>query len=117
VNKILNNDFTFVTMHTARLQEFASGKREMSLQEVRNDLVNLLNDIDNWSPAVKIDADKLFKHNKRGGVYEVIAETMLQVADGRTLGDGTPIYVYKGSDGQYWVRAVDEFNDGRFTKV
>jgi hypothetical protein len=41
----------------------------------------------------------------------------LQTADPSTLCDNKVVVVYQGEDGQLWVRASDEFHDGRYEKI
>lgn len=50
----------------------------------------------------------IYKHLKSGGYYAVVCE-------GKVESDETPVVVYRSlQDGQVWVRAFDEFYDGRF---
>lgn len=58
---------------------------------------------DGWMPT--------HRHKKRGSTYQVIAEGRLQV-DGDL--DNERVVIYRGEDGQHWVRPSYEFNDGRF---
>ncbi|WP_266030351.1 hypothetical protein [Brucella intermedia] len=58
---------------------------------------------DGWLPT--------HRHKKRGSTYQVIAEGRLQV-DGDL--DNERVVIYRGEDGQHWVRPAYEFNDGRF---
>lgn len=51
------------------------------------------------------------RHKKRGSTYRVIAEGRLQVDADL---DNEKVVVYRGEDGQVWVRPTYEFNDGRF---
>jgi len=51
------------------------------------------------------------RHKKRGTTYDVIATGRLQV-DGDL--DMEKVTVYRGEDGQVWVRPEYEFYDGRF---
>jgi hypothetical protein len=49
-----------------------------------------------------------YQHLKSGGLYEVIAEGLMEC-------DLRPVVIYRGvHDGQIWVRPTDEFFDGRF---
>jgi hypothetical protein len=54
------------------------------------------------------------RHKKRGTTYEVIDTGRLQV-DGDL--DMEKVTIYRGEDGQVWVRPDYEFNDGRFEAV
>jgi hypothetical protein len=42
-----------------------------------------------------------FRHYK-GGLYELVCEARLEA-------DGAPVIVYRGADGQVWVRPRDVF--------
>jgi hypothetical protein len=61
------------------------------------------------------DAGKSFRHRKRGTSYKVFGRAIVQT--GKPLSDDQEVIVYVGSDGQIWVRPVDEFYDGRFEKI
>lgn len=61
-------------------------------------------------PAVK----EIVRHKKRGTTYDVIAKGRFQV-DGDL--DMEKVTVYRGQDGQVWVRPDYEFNDGRFETI
>lgn len=65
------------------------------------------------SEETKASAAYSVRHRKRGTGYKVLGSAVLQVADGRVLKDGEPLVVYIGPSGMY-VRAKDEFDDGRF---
>lgn len=52
-----------------------------------------------------------YRHKKRRTIYDVIACGRLQV-DGDL--DNEKVVIYRGEDGQTWVRPEYEFNDGRF---
>ena len=67
------------------------------------------------APSVPQDERELWKHVKRGTVYEVIARGELQV--GSDLVDGSAMVIYRGDDGRFWVREESEFEDGRFVRV
>lgn len=66
------------------------------------------------------------RHRKRGSVYAVLGIGMMQSADWRDPGtpaDNCPngvsvnmreVAIYRGEDGQTWVRPIEEFEDGRF---
>jgi hypothetical protein len=53
------------------------------------------------------------RHVKRGTTYEIVGNAILQCSANSIL-DEQPLVVYRGEDGQLWVRGVTEFNDGRF---
>jgi hypothetical protein len=66
--------------------------------------------------------DNWYQHKARGTFYQVIAEarfntTAPNVKEWRGPVDGDMLTLYRGQDGVYSVRAIDEFNDGRFVKV
>jgi len=53
-------------------------------------------------------------HVDRGTVYTVVGEAELQ-SSGGPVAEGAKLTVYRGADGNLWVRPSDEFSDGRFT--
>ena len=57
---------------------------------------------------------EIVRHKKRGTTYDVIAKGRFQV-DGDL--DMEKVTVYRGQDGQVWVRPDYEFNDGRFEVI
>ena len=63
------------------------------------------------SAQVQDVAEERYRHKKRGSIYTVTARGRLQV-DGDL--DNEKVVVYRGEDGQTWVRPEYEFNDGRF---
>ncbi|GEM_PF-3688445 len=60
-----------------------------------------------WTPT--------HRHLGRGTEYEVIGEAQVQTVTG--LCDYDKVTVYRGEEGDLWVRACDEFNDGRFAAL
>jgi hypothetical protein len=58
-----------------------------------------------------------WRHKKRGTTYEEIGRAKLQASDTGGMGDHHPMVVYRGEDGQLWVRPEDEFEDGRFERL
>jgi len=68
-----------------------------------------------------VQPKELFRHKKRGGFYEVIGVGKLQSENwyeddaGWTSVDMRAVTIYRSvDDGSFWVRATEEFNDGRF---
>lgn len=56
-------------------------------------------------------AQELYRHEKTGGVYQVICNAQLEKT-------GEPVIVYSNvATGEVWVRPAAEFNDGRFTRI
>lgn len=55
------------------------------------------------------------RHKKRGTEYDVMARGELQMAE--DLVDGAELFAYRGDDGRWWFRRVEEFEDGRFEDV
>lgn len=51
-----------------------------------------------------------YRHIVTGGLYTKILE-------GKWEGDQTPITVYRGEDGQVWMRPTNQFVDGRFEEI
>ncbi len=56
-----------------------------------------------------------YRHKQRGGKYEVLGKARLQTS--RPVTDNQELVVYKGQDGNFWVRPIGEFCDGRFERV
>jgi hypothetical protein len=56
-----------------------------------------------------------WRHARRGTTYEVVGEGRFQ-ADSGKYDDGT-VVIYRGDDGQVWVRPWVEFMDGRFERL
>lgn len=56
-------------------------------------------------------AQELYRHEKTGGVYQVVCNAKLETT-------GEPMVVYSNvATGERWVRTAEEFNDGRFVRV
>jgi hypothetical protein len=55
------------------------------------------------------------RHVKRGTIYDLVCVASIQTDT--PLNDYDQVMVYKGEDGQTWVRPLTEFNDGRFEPV
>jgi hypothetical protein len=70
-----------------------------------------------------VKADYIFppiarwRHKKRGTSYSEIGRAGLQAADPGGLDDNDVMIVYRGDDGQLWVRPEYEFLDGRFERI
>lgn len=64
-----------------------------------------------------IEAGSKWRHRKRGTTYHVIGSAKLQAADVGGMSDNETMIVYRGEDGQLWVRPADEFDDGRFEAI
>jgi hypothetical protein len=58
-----------------------------------------------------------WRHKKRGSTYEEVGRAKLQASDIGGMSDMQPMVVYRGEDGQLWVRPEDEFMDGRFEAI
>lgn len=59
-----------------------------------------------------------WRHVKRGTVYTEVCRGLLQVA--KPVGEdggATLMIIYRGEDGQHWVREFHEFMDGRFKRL
>jgi hypothetical protein len=56
------------------------------------------------------------RHKKRGTSYEVLGEAILHAKE-YALHDGAQVIVYRGEDGQLWVRPKGQFLDGRFQVI
>jgi hypothetical protein len=55
------------------------------------------------------------QHVKRGTIYDLVCVASVQTDT--PLADYDQVMVYRGEDGQTWVRPLGEFNDGRFVPV
>lgn len=49
-------------------------------------------------------------HIKTGAIYEIIGECRIER-------DNSPSYMYVGEQKRIWVRPIDEFMDGRFSRL
>lgn len=58
----------------------------------------------------------IVRHRKRGTTYTIIGRATAQVSTTPIL-EGQQVAVYRGEDGQLWVRGDAEFRDGRFEDV
>jgi hypothetical protein len=58
-----------------------------------------------------------WRHKNCGTTYNIIGVAALQTANPSALCDNKVVVVYQGEDGQLWVRASDEFHDGRYEKI
>lgn len=59
----------------------------------------------------------LYRHKKRGSVYELVGVGQLQASDISLLKDDAPMTIYEDETGKLWVRHRDEFLDGRFEEI
>ena len=84
------------------------GMADMGRQAVRQTARDVVGIVDKaLSGDGSAYADVVYRHRK-GGLYRVIARGLLER-------DLTPVVVYRAlSDGTYWVRPAEEFDDGRF---
>jgi hypothetical protein len=55
------------------------------------------------------------RHVKRGTIYDLVCVASIQTDT--PLNDYDQVMVYRGKDGQTWVRPMTEFGDGRFEAV
>lgn len=58
----------------------------------------------------------MWKHNKRGTTYDIVAHGTFQIND--TKYDNLDVVVYRCREtGHVWVRTNKEFYDGRFVEL
>lgn len=62
-----------------------------------------------------MDEPTVYRHKKRGHLYQVVGRAQVQAE--APLTDYEVVVVYRGPDGQLWVRRNSEFHDGRFEPV
>ena len=62
------------------------------------------------------DTTRRWRHKKRGTIYTEVCRAELQAATSPPI-EGELMIVYRGDDGNVWVRGAGEFNDGRFEAV
>ena len=59
-----------------------------------------------WPPQPWIATHR----HRKGGLYRAIGEAIAER-------DRTPVIIYDDEEGQVWVRAKSEFEDGRFVRL
>jgi len=89
---------------------FASGKLSTRYADNVHTVARLLAEREAMQTRVE---GPVYRHKKRGTIYTVIGEGKLQCSANELL-DDAPVVIYRGEDGQLWVRGVQEFHDGRF---
>jgi hypothetical protein len=55
-----------------------------------------------------------WRHKKRGTTYRVVAQGLSQISTYESFQDGQEVVIYQSTDGNWYVRPLDEFYDGRF---
>ena len=58
-----------------------------------------------------------YRHRNRRSMYAVLGKATLQASDLTLLKDDANMVLYRGADGALYVRAFDEFTDGRFELI
>ena len=72
---------------------------------------------DNYLSSSKLEEDiKVWRHKKRGTLYQELCEGELQIASDIVLKEGDILKVYFGEDGKIWICEKNEFEDGRFIR-
>jgi len=100
-------------IRNAALQEAAAHLRDMGYWTQGAAVLSLCTDASAPAPASAQDDWKpTHRHKKRGSTYVVVGQAQVQCEDGLT--DYEVATVYRGHDGQLWVRRKSEFEDGRF---
>ena len=64
----------------------------------------------------QLDHAFLWKHKKRGGIYQVLGVGELQSSNLPNI-EGVELVAYKGTDGKLWFRPKQEFLDGRYEPI
>lgn len=59
----------------------------------------------------------VYRHKKRGTLYQDLGVGNLQIEEGTVLEDGNMLKVYIDEENRLWFRTPSEFHDGRFEKV
>lgn len=59
--------------------------------------------------------ERRWRHKKRGTSYTEVGLAQIQAEE--PLTDYEVVVVYRGDDGQLWVRRKSEFHDGRFEPI
>ena len=57
-----------------------------------------------------------WRHKKRGTTYDLVGEAQVQANDDSPLTDYEVVAVYRGANGELWVRRLSEFME-RFEAV
>jgi hypothetical protein len=59
-----------------------------------------------------------WRHVKRGTEYTIVSNSaQIQCPKDRPLTDYEVVVIYRGEDGEHWVRRRSEFYDGRFVQI
>ena len=64
--------------------------------------------------SVTPDAGEMYRHKKRGTLYEMIGTAELQAEQPQC--EHAELAIYLGEDGKLWARNTAEFHDGRFER-
>lgn len=83
--------------------------------DVADEILSALSTPVEGEPEVVKTFRPTHRHRKRGTLYEVLGDAVLQSAS--DVRDDHPLIVYRGEDGQLWARPPTEFNDGRFEEL
>lgn len=103
----------FVTLREAATDLIRAMHDDQRTVGYRLDLWNCMRDL--LAAPAALPAER-YRHKKRGTEYDVVAIGELQMSSDMLV-DGASMVIYRGDDGQYWVREEEEFHDGRFEKV
>lgn len=93
-----------------RTREEIRGWKDMSRDERTQVLetIEVRRHAEEAPPAPALSAGpRRWRHRKTGGLYEELHRALVER-------DLTPVVVYRGEDGQVWVRPAKQFDDGRF---
>lgn len=67
--------------------------------------------------SIRKKSTDVYKHKKRGSIYQDLGDGILQVEDDVILKDGDALKAYIDKENRLWFRTPEEFHDGRFEQL